>query len=151
MPSLPSDEGEAESREETIARSEPRNLLLLVLHQIVVRTGWIFKTESVIMPAFLDYVMPAGWLRGLITGCDCASHRPIRIFPGHDGCRSHYTTVTRKTSRRMTREQETRPFLMLTGLQAIIACGAWSGPVQTQMQDGWPGSAPARPHSTHPR
>ena len=49
-----------------IERDEPRNLLLLALHQIVLRLGWIFKTESVIMPAFLDAVAGpgAGWLRG---------------------------------------------------------------------------------------
>ncbi len=43
---------------------EPRNLLLLATHQIVLRIGWIFKTESVIMPAFLDAVAGAGWIRG---------------------------------------------------------------------------------------
>jgi hypothetical protein len=30
------------------------------------RTGWIFKTESVIMPAVLDYVAGAGWVRGFL-------------------------------------------------------------------------------------
>lgn len=30
------------------------------------RTGWIFKTESVIMPAVLDYVAGAGWIRGCL-------------------------------------------------------------------------------------
>ena len=45
---------------------ESRNLLLLAAHQIVLRTGWIFKTESVIMPAFLDAVAGAGWLRGCL-------------------------------------------------------------------------------------
>lgn len=45
---------------------QPRNLLLLATHQIVLRVGWIFKTESVIMPAFLDWLAGgrAGWLRG---------------------------------------------------------------------------------------
>ena len=43
---------------------ERRNLLLLALHQIVFRIGWIFKTESVIMPAVLDQLSGAGWLRG---------------------------------------------------------------------------------------
>jgi hypothetical protein len=50
-----------------IERREPRNLLLLAVHQIVLRTGWIFKTESVIMPAFLDAVSGgAGWVRGCL-------------------------------------------------------------------------------------
>jgi hypothetical protein len=45
---------------------QPRNLWLLALHQIVFRLGWVFKTESVIMPAFLDQVAGAGWIRGLL-------------------------------------------------------------------------------------
>lgn len=45
---------------------EGRNLLLLALQQIVFRVGWIFKTESVIMPAVLDQVAGAGWIRGML-------------------------------------------------------------------------------------
>lgn len=48
---------------------EPRNLLLLAVHQIVLRVGWIFKTESVIMPAFLDWLVGrdrAAVLRGCL-------------------------------------------------------------------------------------
>jgi len=45
---------------------ETRNLTLLAIHQVVFRVGWIFKTENVIMPAFLDYLAGAGWLRGCI-------------------------------------------------------------------------------------
>ncbi len=47
-----------------IEAAESRNILLMAMHQIVLRVGWIFKTESVIMPAFVDWLMPAGWLRG---------------------------------------------------------------------------------------
>ena len=49
-----------------IEAREPRNLFLLVIHQIVFRMGWILKTESVIMPAFLDWLSGGGmgWLRG---------------------------------------------------------------------------------------
>ncbi len=48
--------------------NESRNLLFLVLQQIVLRVGWIFKTESVIMPAFLDAISgsQAGLLRGFM-------------------------------------------------------------------------------------
>ena len=42
------------------------NLLLLAAHQVVLRVGWIFKTESVIMPAFLDHLSGAGWVRGFL-------------------------------------------------------------------------------------
>ncbi len=47
---------------------EPRNLAILAAHQIVFRIGWIFKTESVIIPAFLDLVAgpSSGMLRGLL-------------------------------------------------------------------------------------
>jgi predicted MFS family arabinose efflux permease len=45
---------------------EKRNILSLVLHQILFRTAWIFKTESVIIPAFLDSITEAGWVRGML-------------------------------------------------------------------------------------
>ena len=50
----------------SIESNEPRNLVVLVLHQILLRVGWIFKTETVIMPAFLDMVGGTGWLRGFL-------------------------------------------------------------------------------------
>lgn len=46
--------------------SESRNLLVLALQQILVRIGWIFKTESVIMPAFVDTIAGPGWVRGFL-------------------------------------------------------------------------------------
>ncbi len=51
-----------------IERREPRNIGLLAAHQIVFRCGWIFKTESVIMPSFMDWVAGpgAGLLRGFL-------------------------------------------------------------------------------------
>jgi len=39
---------------------EPRNFWLLAVYQIVLRTGWIFKTESSIMPAAADALDPTG-------------------------------------------------------------------------------------------
>lgn len=47
---------------------EPRNLVVLAAHQVVYCVGWIFKTESVIMPAFLGAVAGpgSGWLRGFM-------------------------------------------------------------------------------------
>ncbi len=48
-----------------IEPQETRNLLLLAAHQVVLRVGWIFKTESVIMPYFLDALTGGlGWVRG---------------------------------------------------------------------------------------
>jgi len=46
--------------------NEPRNFVLLALQQVIVRVGWLFKTESVIMPAFLDSIAGPGWIRGIL-------------------------------------------------------------------------------------
>lgn len=46
--------------------AETRNFLLLAGQQVVVRIGWIFKTESVIIPAFLDSIAGPGWMRGML-------------------------------------------------------------------------------------
>src|SRR5262245_3955587 len=43
---------------------ETRNFWLLVVYQVVLRTGWIFKTESSIMPAAADALDPTGLARG---------------------------------------------------------------------------------------
>lgn len=46
--------------------AESRNFLLLVIYQILMRTGWIFKTESSIMPAVVDALGGTGWMRGAL-------------------------------------------------------------------------------------
>jgi MFS family permease len=43
-----------------------RNFALLTLYQVLMRTGWIFKTESIVMPAVLDTLSGAAWLRGAL-------------------------------------------------------------------------------------
>ena len=45
---------------------ESHNTLVLVLHQVLFRVAWVFKTESVLMPAFLDSITTNGWLRGML-------------------------------------------------------------------------------------
>lgn len=47
-------------------RQHSRNFGLAVLYMVFMRTGWIFKTESIIMPAVLDVIGGAGWLRGCL-------------------------------------------------------------------------------------
>jgi MFS family permease len=42
------------------------NTLCLELYHVIVRVGWIFKTETIIMPAVLDAVVDSGTLRGLL-------------------------------------------------------------------------------------
>ena len=48
------------------APRESRNTLCLEVYQVIVRVGWIFKTETIIMPAVLDAVVDSGTLRGLL-------------------------------------------------------------------------------------
>lgn len=48
------------------AEYEVRNFLLLALHQVIQRVGWIFKTESIVMPAFMDYIEGGPVLRGCL-------------------------------------------------------------------------------------
>jgi hypothetical protein len=54
------------ARRDQINADEPRNLLLLALNTAVIRIGWVFKTESVIIPAFVDSIAGPGWMRGLL-------------------------------------------------------------------------------------
>lgn len=48
---------------------ERRNFFALALYQIVMRIGWIFKTESIVMPAVLDTITGGGPQAGLLRGC----------------------------------------------------------------------------------
>src|SRR5438067_2914236 len=43
---------------------ETRNFWILVIYQVVLRAGWIFKTESVVMPHAADALDPSGLARG---------------------------------------------------------------------------------------
>lgn len=47
---------------------ETRNFFVIALYQIIIRTGWIFKTESIVMPAILDVITGGGWYGGLLRG-----------------------------------------------------------------------------------
>jgi len=43
---------------------EAHNFWILVIYQVVLRAGWIFKTESVVMPHAADALDPTGLARG---------------------------------------------------------------------------------------
>src|SRR3954463_2806117 len=43
---------------------ESRNFWILVIYQVVLRAGWIFKTESVVMPHAADALDTSGLARG---------------------------------------------------------------------------------------
>ncbi len=55
-----------DDRETPVLPLEPHNLLALSAYSVLLRFAWIFKTESVIIPAFLDSIAGAGWLRGCL-------------------------------------------------------------------------------------
>ena len=104
----------ASQRELDIERREPRNLVVLALYDIVVRIGWIFKTESVIMPAFLDAVAGAGWLRGclLLVNRFGQSVPPLFFAP---------------TLRRMrVKRRALVVWTFLMGLPFLVLAAAWS-------------------------
>ena len=46
--------------------SEKRNLIVFALNQILMRLGWMFKAESVVIPAFIDIYTASGTIRGLL-------------------------------------------------------------------------------------
>lgn len=48
------------------ASVESHNLWTLAIQNVVLRVGWIFKTESVIMPYVVDAISGAGYIRGLL-------------------------------------------------------------------------------------
>ena len=54
------------SPNDSAAAMERHNTVTLILHQVLFRVAWIFKTESVVMPAFLDSITSAGWVSGLL-------------------------------------------------------------------------------------
>ncbi len=53
-------------RQITEVRHAKSNFVSIALFQIFLRIGWIFKTETVIMPAVLDLIGGGGWLRGYL-------------------------------------------------------------------------------------
>ena len=52
--------------EKEVQQHEKRNLIVFAANQIFMRLGWIFKTESVVMPGFLDVYTLSGFIRGLL-------------------------------------------------------------------------------------
>ena len=59
-----SDQTDASSEESY--PSEKRNLVVFALNQILMRLGWMFKAESVVIPAFIDIYTSSGTIRGLL-------------------------------------------------------------------------------------
>ncbi|MEX0939343.1 MAG: MFS transporter [Pirellulales bacterium] len=57
-----------------IEANEPRNLIVLALQQILIRVGWIFKTESIVMPAFIDAIGGTATMRGCLPMLNRLGH-----------------------------------------------------------------------------
>ncbi len=51
-------------QQQNVEQRDRRNFVVLVLHQALMRIGWIFKTESVMMPLVLDTLHGGAWIRG---------------------------------------------------------------------------------------
>ena len=69
--------------------NEPRNLACLVAYQVTSRVGWIFKTETVIMPAVLDACIDSGLLRGLLPVLNRAGHSLVPLLVAPAVARAH--------------------------------------------------------------
>ncbi len=61
----------------------PRNFLVLMMYQIVMRIGWIFKTESIVIPAVLDSIGGPAWLRGCLPLLNRFGHSIPPILFAH--------------------------------------------------------------------
>jgi hypothetical protein len=70
----PSPEKAALAARREIEAHEPRNLIVLALQQILIRVGWIFKTESIVMPAFIDAIGGTAMMRGCLPMLNRLGH-----------------------------------------------------------------------------
>ena len=61
-----SDANQTNNRSQESYPNEKRNLIVFALNQIVMRLGWMFKSESVVIPAFIDVYTSSGTIRGLL-------------------------------------------------------------------------------------
>jgi MFS family permease len=101
---------------------EGRNTFWLECYQVVVRVGWIFKTETIIMPAVLDAVVDSGFLRGLLPVLNRGGQSvPPLLFSG---------PLSRRPSKKWTLVWTS---LGMAACFAVLA-SAW-GPLQERRPD----------------
>jgi len=69
-----------------VVKHQRHNILTMAIYLVAVRISWIFKTESVIMPAFFDAIAlsdQSGWLRGCLPTLNRIGHSvPQLILAG---------------------------------------------------------------------
>ena len=92
------------------------NLATLVCYDSVLRTGWIFKTESVIMPAFLDLVAGPGWIRG----CLLVVNRFGQSIPPALFARRLARLSRKKHALAVWTTMMAVPFLALAGIWSVV-------------------------------
>jgi MFS family permease len=99
-----------------------RNAFWLECYQAIVRVGWIFKTETIIMPAVLDAVVDSGLLRGLLPVLNRGGQSvPPLLFAGALARRSRKKWTLVRTS------------LAMAACFAVLAV-SW-GPLQRSRPD----------------
>ena len=101
---------------------EKRNLIVFALNQIVMRLGWMFKSESVVIPAFIDVYTSSGTIRGLL---------PLILRIGQ-------SLPQFLIAQRITRMPKQQGFFIFTGfgfaipwfvLSSILSLTHWSGSI----------------------
>jgi hypothetical protein len=105
------------------ARDEPRNFLVIALYQIIVRTGWIFKTESIVMPAVLDVITGGGMIGGMMRGLLPVLNRLGQSVPPMLVARRLKIMPRKKLS--VLRST----LVMAAALLALAVAWWWAGPV----------------------
>lgn len=99
---------------------ERRNLRSLVFHQVLFRTAWIFKTESVIMPAFLDSITDSGWVRGMLPPLNRFGQSIVPLLLSDRLSRTHLKSRWLAISTFLM----SLPFLAIGGLLLLMQPGA---------------------------
>lgn len=68
------------SRDEQLVADEPRNLIVLALFNVTLRFSWIFKTESVLIPRFMDVIDGSGFVRGFLPVLNRFGQSVVPLF-----------------------------------------------------------------------
>ena len=117
-----SDSGQTNERLKESYPHEKRNLIVFALNQIVMRLGWMFKSESVVIPAFIDVYTSSGTIRGFL---------PLILRIGQ-------SLPQFLVAQRVARMPKKQGFFVLTGfgfaipwfiLSSILSLTRWSGNV----------------------
>ena len=112
--SKPTETGSDATRR-AIDSHETHNLAVLIAHHIVLRIAWIFKTETVIIPAFMDSIAGAGWLRG----CLPILNRVGQSVPPLLLSERLRSAKFKKHTLLLTSFGMATPFLILSGIMAV--------------------------------